>query len=139
MTGSSTSSLRHHIKTKHPRDWARVIEAEKAKAELEAANKAEAKKLQEDMEGDPEEEEEDLTPGTPAAPTSPTPGPSRKRSADDVLPLLGDIARKYLCVPASSASSERLFSASGNVVTKLRSSLDPQNLELLVYLHENVR
>jgi hypothetical protein len=52
---------------------------------------------------------------------------------------LVEIARKYLCVPASSASSERLFSASGNVVTKLRSSLDPQNLELLVYLHENTR
>ncbi len=32
------------------------------------------------MEGDPEEEEEDLTPATPA---TPAPGPSRKRSADD--------------------------------------------------------
>ncbi len=56
---------------------------------------------------------------------------------EPVLPLLADIARKYFCVPASSASSERLFSASGNVCTKLRSSLDPTNLELLVYLHEN--
>jgi len=44
-----------------------------------------------------------------------------------------------LCVPSSSASSERLFSASGNVVTKLRSSLSPENLELIVYLHENMR
>jgi hypothetical protein len=65
LTGSSTSSLRHHIRSKHPRDWVKVLEAEKAKAEQDAANKAEAKKLQEDMEGDPEEEEEDLTPGTP--------------------------------------------------------------------------
>jgi len=59
-----------------------VIKAEKAKAEQDAANKAEAKKLQEEMEGDPEEEEEDLTPDTPA---TPIPGPStnRKRAADN--------------------------------------------------------
>jgi len=35
------------------------------------------------MEGDPEEEEEDLTPATPATPATPTPGPSRKRTAGD--------------------------------------------------------
>ncbi len=29
------------------------------------------------------------------------------------------------------------FSASGNICTRLRSSLDPTNLELLVYVHEN--
>jgi len=61
------------------------------------------------------------------------------KTQEPVLPLLGEIARKYLCVTASSASAERLFSASGNVVTKLRSSLAPENLELLVYLHENMR
>jgi hypothetical protein len=65
LTGSSTSSLRHHIRSKHPRDWAKVIEAEKVKAEQDAANKAEAKKLQEEMEGDPDDDEEDLTPATP--------------------------------------------------------------------------
>ena len=77
LTGSSTSSLRHHIRTKHPRDWAKVVEAEKSKAEQDAANKAEAKKLQEEMEGDPDEDEEDLTPSTP----QPTPGTSKKRPA----------------------------------------------------------
>jgi hypothetical protein len=55
------------------------------------------------------------------------------------LPLLAKIARKYLCVPASSDPSKRLFSASGNMVTKLWSSLDPLNLEMVVYLHKNMR
>jgi len=56
---------------------------------------------------------------------------------EPVFPLLAEIARKYLCVPASSSPSERLFSASGNICTKLSSSLDPTNLELLVFVHEN--
>ena len=66
--------MRNHIKGKHPNDWARVLQAEKEKAEREAANKEEAQKLQEEMEGDPDDIEEDLTQ---------TPGPSsRKRPAD---------------------------------------------------------
>ena len=69
--------MRNHIKGKHPNDWARVLQAEKEKAEREAANKEEAQKLQEEMEGDPDDIEEDLTQ---------TPGPSsRKRAADEVL------------------------------------------------------
>jgi hypothetical protein len=53
------------------------LQAEKEKAEREAANKEEAQKLQEEIEGDPDDIEEDLTQ---------TPGPSsRKRPADEVL------------------------------------------------------
>ena len=55
-----------------------------------------------------------------------------------MFPLLSQAARKYLCVTASSAPSERLFSASGNVVGPKRSSLDPQNVDKIVYLHENM-
>ena len=56
-----------------------------------------------------------------------------------MLPLLSEAARKYLCVTASSASAERLFSASGKVVTPMRSSLDPANVDKRVYLHENLK
>ena len=55
------------------------------------------------------------------------------------LPLLATCARKYLCITASSASAERLFSASGKVITPLRSSLDPANVDKMVYLHENLK
>jgi len=69
--------LRNHIKGKHPADWEKVLTAEKEKAEREAANKEEAQKLQEEIEGDPEDLEDDLTQ---------TPGPSsRKRPADEIL------------------------------------------------------
>ncbi len=62
---------------KHPSDWAKVITADKEKAEKEAANK-EAQRLQEEIEGDPNDLEEDLTQHTP--------GPSRrKRPVDEVL------------------------------------------------------
>jgi len=55
------------------------------------------------------------------------------------LPLLAECARKYHCIPASSAPSERLFSASGNLVSQKRSSLNPKNVHMLLYLQENMK
>ena len=62
-----------------------------------------------------------------------------RKDHQHVLPLLSEAARKYLCVTASSASAERLFSASGKVITPLRSHLDPTNVNKMVYLHENLK
>lgn len=49
------------------------------------------------------------------------------------FPRLSKLARKYLCIPATSSPSERLFSACGNVVTCERSCLKPAKLDMLVF------
>ncbi|CAM9383642.1 unnamed protein product [Sphacelaria rigidula] len=47
------------------------------------------------------------------------------------------MARKYLAIPASSASSERLFSVAGNTITVKRASLSDDNAENIIFLHSN--
>jgi hypothetical protein len=54
------------------------------------------------------------------------------------FPLLAECARKYHCIPASSAPSERLFSASGNLVSQKRGSLNPKNVHMQIYLQRNM-
>lgn len=53
------------------------------------------------------------------------------------LPILANLARKYLCIPASSAASERMFSCTGNIITPQRQNLHPRNLEKMVYIKQN--
>ncbi|KAK0137901.1 Zinc finger BED domain-containing protein 1 [Merluccius polli] len=52
------------------------------------------------------------------------------KMSQNFYPRLSNLARKYLCIPATSASSERVFSTGGNVVTCLRSSLKPDQEQL---------
>jgi hypothetical protein len=52
------------------------------------------------------------------------------------FPLLSKLARRFLCIPATSASSERVFSCAGNVVTSKRNRLNVENVEALVVLHK---
>jgi hypothetical protein len=40
------------------------------------------------------------------------------------------MARDYLVIPASSAASERAFSAGGNMITNKRSSLVPKTVRI---------
>jgi len=58
------------------------------------------------------------------------------KSAVKVCPWLGSLARRVLAIPATSAAPERLFSSSGNTMTKKRTRLTCDNLEELVFLHE---
>jgi len=51
------------------------------------------------------------------------------------FPRCASIARKYLAMPATSVQSERLFSATGRLISKSRSRLLPERAECLVFLN----
>lgn len=57
---------------------------------------------------------------------------------EEEFPRLAKLAQKILCIPATSVASERLFSSSGNIQTVFRSSLKPDKLNMLVFLHKNL-
>ncbi|XP_078682098.1 E3 SUMO-protein ligase ZBED1-like [Branchiostoma floridae x Branchiostoma belcheri] len=71
----------------------------------------------------------------------------RLKSTDDViafwqgkgeeLPLLSKQARKYLVVPGTSVPSERVFSTAGDIVSAERSKLDPDSVNMLLFLNKN--
>ncbi|KAL1493817.1 hypothetical protein ABEB36_009503 [Hypothenemus hampei] len=50
-------------------------------------------------------------------------------------PLLSNFARKVLCIPASSAASERSFSLANRVLEERRSNLKGENLDAILFLH----
>ena len=52
-------------------------------------------------------------------------------------PKLSNLARKFLCIPATSTPSERVFSTAGNIVRAKRSCLSSENIDILVFLYEN--
>lgn len=54
-------------------------------------------------------------------------------------PHLVHLARKYLCIPATSVPSERVFSSAGHIVSKKRACLDPSSVNMLVFLAENLQ
>jgi len=55
-----------------------------------------------------------------------------------VLPKLFAVACKILCIPASSAASERVFSTAGRLLEKWRTSLAPGSVNSLLFLHSNM-
>ena len=61
------------------------------------------------------------------------------RSHSQTFPLLSQLARRYLAIPASSASSERLFSRMKLVATDARQNLKPDTLCMLLFIeaHHN--
>ena len=62
-----------------------------------------------------------------------------KGMASEAYPKLSCMARRFLCIPAASAASERIFSDAGNTVTWKRTNLHVNNVERLVYVKENFK
>lgn len=59
-----------------------------------------------------------------------------KRQAD-TFPKLSLLAQGILAVPATSAPSERVFSTAGLVLQAKRSSLAPENVNKIIFVHDN--
>ena len=59
------------------------------------------------------------------------------KTMEPVFPLLSRLAKKYLCIPASSVPAERIFSTAGNLVNRNRASLSAENIDMLLFLNKN--
>ena len=51
---------------------------------------------------------------------------------------LSALAKKMLCIPATSVPSERVFSVAGNIINEKRFRLKPDNIDKLIFLYENM-
>lgn len=54
------------------------------------------------------------------------------------FPLLANAAKQVLCIPASSAPSERIFSKAGLIVSDRMARLSASKVEILVFIAENL-
>jgi hypothetical protein len=55
------------------------------------------------------------------------------------FPNISVLAKKYLAIPATSVTSERIFSVAGLTVTNLRNALDPENVKEIIFVNKNMK
>lgn len=54
-------------------------------------------------------------------------------------PLTATLAKKYLCVQATSTASERVFSSAGHIINAKRNCLKTDNADKLIFLSQNYK
>lgn len=59
------------------------------------------------------------------------------KSHEKKFPQLARLAKKYLCIPATSVASERIFSTAGNIVSPQRNCLASENVSTNVFIFQN--
>ena len=59
------------------------------------------------------------------------------KNHQESLPILSNLAKMYLAIPAASSKSERVFSCAGSIVTPRRTRLSNAKVEMLVVLNQN--
>ena len=55
-----------------------------------------------------------------------------------LYPHLSILAREYLGIPSSSVAVESMFSTTGLILNSRRSSLNPINMNMTVFIHDNI-
>jgi hypothetical protein len=60
------------------------------------------------------------------------------KSNEGKLPKLASLARSYLCIPATSVDSERVFNVGRDVFDYRRTNLTPENAKMLVFLNQAI-
>ena len=51
------------------------------------------------------------------------------------FPILSQLARKFLCIQATSASSERIFSIASKIISKFRNRLSPETAGTILFVN----
>ena len=60
-----------------------------------------------------------------------------KKNAEH-FPTIAKVAKRYFCIPATSVPAERVFSTAGLIINEKRSSLLPENSDMLIFLNKNL-
>ena len=55
------------------------------------------------------------------------------------FPRLFRIAKKYMCIQATSVPAERAFSTAGLTITKHRASLNSETADQIIFLNKNLK
>ena len=61
------------------------------------------------------------------------------KSHETKYPRLAKLAQEYLSVPATSIPTERTFSVAGLTVSNLRTTLDPDTVDQIIFVNKNLK